>query len=1198
MKIKLLLLIFFFFFTNINAQIGFVEHVIPTNNIGNRDLILTSILGDIDNDGDLDIIFATNDKIAWHENTSQLSKFSDQKIITENQIANPQEIFIADLDGDGDLDVLSSSFNLHKIAWYENLDGKGNFGAEQIISSYMRSVKTVHAADIDGDGDIDVISGSWSNGNIYWFENLDGKGDFNNGILVPLNAGIASVYATDIDGDGDNDILSASSSLNDVGWHENLDGKGDFSEHKAISSDIDNVFKVMAADFDNDGDMDILSSNNSLYGTDKIFWYENINGLGDFGVQQVISDVVEDPTFINTGDVDNDGFIDILYTSALISRIDNTSTNDKIIWHQNLDGSGNFGVPQTITTNVEKPSTINIIDLDNDGDNDLVSTSSKNNIAWYENLDSKGGFGIQQMIAGNTDASWEAFPYDLDGDGDLDLLYAAKHYNTVAWQENLGGHWDYSFQKTITSKAMNVQSVFAADLDGDGDLDALSASRDDFTLAWYENLDGKGNFGAKIKISESAFVSLVRAADFDNDGDIDVVAASEDLGDIYWFENLDGKGDFSYKNIIRRDHNKIKSLSLGDIDEDGDLDLLYTHDSGSGNFGSINWVENNNGLQHRGSITNTNSSSLDGVNSASIADFDNDGKKDVVATTNPYSGNSKIMWYKGIDGLGDFSGNFITINSNSRLVQSTYPADVDNDGDMDIVAASAEDKVAWYENLDGTGNFSTVKNIPTSISSWVPGRIYTADLNNDGNLDIVSAQTSQSIVIYENLGHLGNTISGTIQLDKNNDGCDINDFVVSNVMVVSNNGTNSFSTFTQNDGSYNVYTNAGNFTTSISSVLPNYYNINPISFISNFPALGNSNMVDFCLETNQTVNDVNISILPITQARPGFDTTYQLVFHNVGTTQLSGAIVLEFDNSKLSFLTASETISSQTTNSFTFNYSGLNPFETRTINLDFNVLVPPTTNIGDILSFTATINPISGDNTENDNVFTLNQTVIGSYDPNDIQVLEGDQILIDDADEYLHYIIRFQNTGTASAINVKVNNILDANLDWTTMQLESSSHTNRVEIKDGNQVSFIFNGIYLPDSTTDEPNSHGFIAYKIKPKSDVIVGDIMPNQADIFFDFNPAIVTNMVTTEITSSLSAEDNLISKFYVYPNPTTGVLNINSITQISKLEVHNNIGQVVLSEVNKTSIDVSSLNTGLYFIKIEDVNGTIETKKVVKK
>jgi uncharacterized repeat protein (TIGR01451 family) len=345
-------------------------------------------------------------------------------------------------------------------------------------------------------------------------------------------------------------------------------------------------------------------------------------------------------------------------------------------------------------------------------------------------------------------------------------------------------------------------------------------------------------------------------------------------------------------------------------------------------------------------------------------------------------------------------------------------------------------------------------------------------------------------------------------------------------------------------------------------------------------------------------NDLNISIYPLNEARAGFKASYRIVYNNVGTTQLDGNIKLEYEDSKIVFSNASEVIDSQTSNSITFNYSNLSPSESRIIDVNFNVFAPPIIpETGETLSFSTSIYPISGDLTENDNLYSLNQEIVNSYDPNDISVLEGSEILLEDIDEYLHYIIRFQNTGTADAINIRVTNFFDDNLDWKTFQLESSSHALNIERVYGYEVSFVFKDINLPDSTTDEPNSHGFIAYKIKPKNDVIVGDILPNKADIFFDFNSAIETNLVTTKIISSLSMDDHLIPKFHAYPNPTKGVLNIKTQLHVTKLNVYNNVGQLILSQFNKKSIDVSSLNTGLYFIKIEGVNGTLETKKFIK-
>jgi len=402
------------------------------------------------------------------------------------------------------------------------------------------------------------------------------------------------------------------------------------------------------------------------------------------------------------------------------------------------------------------------------------------------------------------------------------------------------------------------------------------------------------------------------------------------------------------------------------------------------------------------------------------------------------------------------------------------------------------------------------------------------------------------------------------------------------------------------NGVYRLFPDEGTYTTSVIGGLPNSYSVSPLSAISEFTGLENTDIVDFCVVPTIVFNDLNIVFYPsINDPRPGFDTSYQIVYSNAGTTQLSGDITFQYDDSKIQFLNASETVASQTNNTLTLNYSNLNPFETRTINLDFNVFPPPTTNNDDILVSTITINPVSGDETEEDNTFELEQTVIGSYDPNDIQILEGDEVHIDDANKYLHFLIRFQNTGTASAINVRVEHILDNKLDWTTMQLQSLSHEGRVEITDGSEVKFIFDNINLPDENSNEEGSIGYIAFKIKPKEDVIVGDIISGVADIYFDFNPPIITNTATTEFVEILGNEVfNTKNTISLYPNPANNLLNLKSDFEIQHIEVYDIFGKLILEKDFKeisaeVQINIENLSSGLYLLVVQSDSA----KKVLK-
>src|SRR5690606_31171757 len=118
---------------------------------------------------------------------------------------------------------------------------------------------------------------------------------------------------------------------------------------------------------------------------------------------------------------------------------------------------------------------------------------------------------------------------------------------------------------------------------------------------------------------------------------------------------------------------------------------------------------------------------------------------------------------------------------------------------------------------------------------------------------------------------------------------------------------------------------------------------------------------------------------------------------------------------------------------------------------------------------------------------------------------------------------------------------LHPKLDYSTIKPVSSSHDYRVEITDGNHVEFIFENINLPHEAADEPGSHGFVAYKIKPKSNVQIGDFITGDARIYFDFNAPIITNMVSTEIVNlGLNESSVLANKIIVYPNPANDKLN----------------------------------------------------------
>ena len=264
-----------------------------------------------------------NDKIAWYENTNGRGAFGPQRVIST---AADEPVFVSagDVDGDGDLDVLSASRNDDKIAWYKNTNGLGSFGLQQVITTTADGVESVYAGDVDGDGDLDVLSASpWDN-KIAWYENTDGRGNFGPQQVITTEAKwTGSVYAGDFDGDGDVDVLSGS--LEKIAWYENMDGQGSsFLSRPLMTTEVNTNYYVSAGDVDGDGDLDVLALFRGSW-DGRITWYENTDGLGTFGPQQVITTAANTGMSVAVGDVDGDSDLDVLSGSI-----------GKLAWYENL----------------------------------------------------------------------------------------------------------------------------------------------------------------------------------------------------------------------------------------------------------------------------------------------------------------------------------------------------------------------------------------------------------------------------------------------------------------------------------------------------------------------------------------------------------------------------------------------------------------------------------------------------------------------------------------------------------------------------------------------------------------------------------------------------------------------------------------------------------------------------------------------
>ncbi|MED5447934.1 MAG: FG-GAP-like repeat-containing protein, partial [Planctomycetota bacterium] len=241
-----------------------------------------------------------------------------------------------------------------------------------------------------------------------------------------------------------------------------------------------------------------------------------------------------------------------------------------------------FGGENTITTTADGGESVLAVDVDGDGDIDVLAASSNDDtIAWFEN-DGNESF-TPHDITTDADRVYSIFSADVDGDGDIDVLSASLNDKTIAWHENDGSQ---SFTPhDITTDATGARSVFAADVDGDGDIDVLSASGGDNTIAWYEN-DGSESFTPHDITTTADGAATVFAADVDGDGDMDVLSASISDYTIAWYEN-DGSESFTAHDITTA-ANGATSVFAADVDGDGDIDVL----SSSLYDDTIAWFEN------------------------------------------------------------------------------------------------------------------------------------------------------------------------------------------------------------------------------------------------------------------------------------------------------------------------------------------------------------------------------------------------------------------------------------------------------------------------------------------------------------------------------------------------------------------------------------------------------------------------------
>ncbi len=342
------------------------------------------------------------------------------------------------------------------------------------IGSGLGLPDAIYAADIDGDGDVDAVGAFWTDDAVYWFENLDGHGQSWARHSVGENRdGPRDLATADLDGDGDIDILGALQQDDQLIWWENEGAGAAWTPH-VIDAYLNGCSMVNAADIDGDGDLDALTSSVDVSGC-LVLWWEN-DVSGDGWIEHVITTTAFYPRGLHHGDMDGDGDLDVAVAAW---------NDHEIAWWENFDGDGITWIKHSVDGAFLGAYTVHCADLNGDGDMDLLGGASQSDqVAWWDNTAGDGSAWTKHLIDTNSLSVHWVMAADVDLDGDLDVLSATYNGSRVTWWRN-NGNGSAWVQHTIASGYSSADMVNVGDFDGNGAPDAIAAAYTGGHVDWW-----------------------------------------------------------------------------------------------------------------------------------------------------------------------------------------------------------------------------------------------------------------------------------------------------------------------------------------------------------------------------------------------------------------------------------------------------------------------------------------------------------------------------------------------------------------------------------------------------------------------------------------------------------------------------------------------------------------------------------------
>ncbi|MEO8068456.1 MAG: T9SS type A sorting domain-containing protein, partial [Flavobacteriales bacterium] len=430
------------------------------------------------------------------------------------------------------------------------------------------------------------------------------------------------------------------------------------------------------------------------------------------------------------------------------------------------------------------------------------------------------------------------------------------------------------------------------------------------------------------------------------------------------------------------------------------------------------------------------------------------------------------------------------------------------------------------------------------------------------------------------------SFAGTVYHDANGNSVrDTGEQGVANATVTVNPGGTLLGT--DINGFYTLASDTGTHTLTATVNSPYVTSVSPTSRTVVLQTINDADSLnDFGAVLQPNIQDLSANLTAFTPARNGFVQHLQLTYTNAGTIPMDGDVEFSFD-SDMVWSSSNPAPDAINGNVATWDFTNLVLNEQRSIQVF--LITTGAVPIGTPVEHTVVAGPVATDQTQADNTSIWSDVVVGSFDPND-KTLVPDEMTTAEvaAGEHLTYTIRFQNTGTYQADRVIITDTLSSDLQWNSMQLLASSHTCTWLIHDGT-LRFTFDPIALPDSTSDEPGSHGFVTFSMLPDAGLVSGAQIGNTANIFFDFNAPVITNEALFAVVDPMSVVDHTSAGFRIWPNPTSDVLNIECAdTRTRHCSIIDVTGRPVMHldlSAEQNRIDLIHLASGSYVLRVDD-------------